>query len=87
MTSSNADEPISVLVKHFVKPGQQASFLEWNDRLLGSMKQFKGFIGQMVFPPDRDDPLLYHVIFRFASIAELHDWRLQDSSDHRPTRC
>ncbi|MBI4532554.1 MAG: antibiotic biosynthesis monooxygenase [Candidatus Melainabacteria bacterium] len=83
MTSSQVDEPITVLVKHFVKPGCQDSFLEWNDGLLKTMRQFKGFIGQTVFPPQEDEPLLYHVIFRFASIDHLQDWWKSDEYRQR----
>lgn len=68
------DDPISILVKHHVKPDHEKAFLGWNDRLREIMSGFDGFMGQMLFPHEGENPILYHVVFQFSSIAALENW-------------
>ena len=56
-----------------VAPGREADFAVWSDRLTAAASRFPGFLGAgMLRPRAVGEP--WHVVFRFASPAELGGW-------------
>ncbi len=66
-------EPVTVTVARRVAPGREADFEEWSDELTRVASRYPGFLGAgMLRPGHVGDP--WHVVFRFASADDLHEW-------------
>jgi len=66
-------EPVTVTVARRVAPGREVDFEEFSDALTHAASAFPGFLGAgMLRPGHVGEP--WHVVFRFASIADLRTW-------------
>jgi uncharacterized protein len=66
-------EPVTVTVARRVAPGREADFEEWSDELTRAASRYPGFLGAGLLRPGHvGEP--WHVVFRFASADDLHDW-------------
>jgi antibiotic biosynthesis monooxygenase (ABM) superfamily enzyme len=66
-------EPVTVTVARRVAPGREADFEEWSDELTRTASRYPGFLGAGLLRPGHvGEP--WHVVFRFASEGDLHDW-------------
>jgi uncharacterized protein len=65
--------PVTVTVARRVAPGRAADFEDWVDGVLEAARAFPGFLGGGVMRPGAvgDE---WHVVYRFASDADLHRW-------------
>lgn len=67
-------EPVTVVVRHRVKPGREAEFEAWQRGINEACLKFRGHMGfHVVRPADRKRPE-YLVIFKFDSLANLETW-------------
>jgi uncharacterized protein len=72
-------EPVTVTIARRVAPGREEDFAAWSDRLTATASTFPGFLGSgMLRPSHVGEP--WHVVFRFASAAQLRGW------EHSPQR-
>jgi uncharacterized protein len=64
---------VTVTVARRVAPGREAEFEDWSAELTRRAAPFHGFLGAGLLRPSQvGEP--WHVIFRFASAADLHAW-------------
>jgi len=83
MATDNASDSITVHVTHMVKPECKEGFLKWGQRINETARKFEGFEGGMVFPPGETQQG-HHAVFRFSSIAMLHEfWDSEEYQQHR----
>jgi uncharacterized protein len=76
------DEPVTVVVRHRVKPGHEAEFEAWQRGINAASLRFPGHLGfHVVRSPDPRRPE-FLVLFKFDSLANLERW---DTSDERST--
>jgi antibiotic biosynthesis monooxygenase (ABM) superfamily enzyme len=67
------DEPVTVTVARQVAPGREADFAAWAERLTAAAARFPGSLGAGNLRPRHvGEP--WHVVYRFASAAQLRDW-------------
>ncbi len=70
---TSAAEPVTVTVARRVSPGGEVEFEEWSAELTRLAAGFDGFLGAGLLRPSHPgDP--WHVVFRFASQADLAAW-------------
>lgn len=70
---AGAGEPVTVTVARHVAPGRAADFEAWSAELTRRAARSPGFLGAGLLRPSRvGEP--WHVVFRFASAADLHTW-------------
>jgi antibiotic biosynthesis monooxygenase (ABM) superfamily enzyme len=68
------DGPVSVVVRHRVKPGREAAFEDWQRGIIDAALKFDGHLGfHVIRPPDPKRPE-YLVLFKFDSLANLEAW-------------
>ncbi|MGE3286566.1 MAG: antibiotic biosynthesis monooxygenase [Pseudonocardia sp.] len=66
-------QPVTVTVARRVAPSREGDFEEWSERLTRAASHFPGFLGAgMLRPGHVGEP--WHVVFRFASDAQLRAW-------------
>jgi hypothetical protein len=80
MTTSSDNEPVTVVVSRRVKPGCEAAYEAWLDRLIQGAKSMRGYVGAKVQRPREGEPPVYTSVFRFDSVETL---RAFESSDLR----
>src|SRR4051812_10287424 len=68
------DGPITVVVRHRVKPGRQPEFEDWLRGITGAALQFEGHSGFNVIQPSEPRQLEYLVFFRFDTFSNLQKW-------------
>src|SRR4028119_1292414 len=80
-----ASEPVTVTVARRVAPGRAAEFEQWLDGILRAASMFPGFLGGGGLRPGRlgED---WHVVYRFASPAQLHRWEHSAERAQWPAR-
>jgi antibiotic biosynthesis monooxygenase (ABM) superfamily enzyme len=80
---SPAAEPVTVTVARRVAPGREADFASWCEAVTAAASTYPGHLGAGVLRPSRlGEP--WHLVFRFASDADLRRWDLVHSTDvHR----
>ena len=76
-----ATEPVTVTVARRVAPGRGGEFERWVDGILEAASSFPGFLGGGALRPGRlgDD---WHVVYRFASPAQLERWQSSPEREH-----
>jgi uncharacterized protein len=71
MTTSSDNEPVTVVVSRRVRPGHEAAYEAWLDRLIQGAAPMPGYVGAKVQRPRQGEPPLYTSVFRFSSVATL----------------
>lgn len=71
---------VTVTVARKVRPGREADFEEWADRLTEQASGFPGFLGAGRLRPDRGDE--FHVVYRFDSADHLRNWEDSATRSH-----
>lgn len=66
--------PATVVVSRRVRPGAEAEFERWQQKLLRAVRRAPGYVGATAHPPGPDHPDEWVVVYRFASTAELDEW-------------
>jgi len=66
-------EPVTVTIARSVAPGREGEFEDWSAALTRAASQRPGFLGAGLLQPGHvGEP--WHVVFRFASAADLSTW-------------
>jgi antibiotic biosynthesis monooxygenase (ABM) superfamily enzyme len=64
---------VTVTIARRIAPGREADFATWSDRLTAAAARFPGYLGAGNLRPSHvGEP--WHVVYRFASAAQLRDW-------------
>jgi antibiotic biosynthesis monooxygenase (ABM) superfamily enzyme len=80
---SNLDEgPVTVIVRHKVRKGQEQAFEAWMTGMAHAELKFPGHLGLNVIRPTHADNPEYVVIIRFDTYENLRKW---EESDARQT--
>src|SRR4051794_7567976 len=66
--------PVTVVVRHRVKPGKEAEFEEWVRGITAEMLRFEGQQGYHVVRPSGPAHPEFLVFFRFDTFANLEKW-------------
>src|SRR5262245_37733526 len=74
------DGPVTVVVRHRVKPGREAEFEEWLRGISQASLAFAGHLGFNVIRPADPARPEYLVLFRFDTLDNLERW---ENSDER----
>ncbi len=79
LVGGDDDEPLAtVVVSHAVLPTDEATFLEWQDRMTEAESRSPGFRGSELFPPVPGVQAEWTALYRFASAADLERWMASD---------
>jgi heme-degrading monooxygenase HmoA len=65
------DEPVTVVVSRKVKPGFEAAYEAWLDRLIAGASGMRGYLGAKVQRPRPGEAPTYTSVFRFESVETL----------------
>lgn len=71
-------EPVTVVVSRRVKPGCEAAYEAWLERLIQTAGAMRGFVGAKVQRPRPGEPPVYTSVFRFASVETLRAFETSD---------
>jgi antibiotic biosynthesis monooxygenase (ABM) superfamily enzyme len=77
-----SEGPVTVVVRHRVKPGRETAFEQWQRGINEAALKFTGHLGFHVVRPSDPKRLEYLVIFKFDTLANLERW---EQSDERRT--
>ncbi len=80
--SEPVTEPVTVVVSRRVKPGCEAAYEAWLDRLIQAAGAMRGFVGAKVQRPRPGEPPVYTSVFRFASVETLRAFETSDLRRH-----
>lgn len=72
--AETAQQAVSAVVSHRVRPGREAEFERWQKRVTAAERAFEGFMGSELFKPVpgiQDD---WVAVFRFDSRQHLDAW-------------
>lgn len=64
-------EPVTVVVSRRVKPGREADYEKWLQRLIHEAGQLPGYLGTNIHRPGPSGPREYTSVFRFDSVDTL----------------
>ena len=65
---------VSMIVSHRVRPGQEAAYEQWQDRIVEVQQSFPGYIGTEFFPPIDGIQDNWTAVIRFENAADLDAW-------------
>lgn len=74
----SAPEPVTVVVTRRVRPGHEAAYEAWLDRLVHAAAELPGYLGTSVHRPASSGPREYTSIFRFDSVEHLRAFEGSD---------
>jgi len=77
-TNTNEDEPVTVVVTRRVKPGCEAAYEAWLERLIHAAASMKGYAGAKVSRPRQGEAPVYTSIFRFEDVEDLRAFEESD---------
>ncbi|HNN93322.1 MAG TPA: antibiotic biosynthesis monooxygenase [Pseudomonadota bacterium] len=69
--SPPGNEPVTVVVTRRVRPGCEAAYEAWLDRLIQDASAMPGYVGAKIQRPQAGEAPVYTSIFRFDSTATL----------------
>jgi antibiotic biosynthesis monooxygenase (ABM) superfamily enzyme len=72
------DEPITVVVRHRVKPGKESEFEGWRRGISLAARRFEGHLGSHVLRP-ASPGLDYVFLFRFDTLDHLERWEQSET--------
>jgi uncharacterized protein len=72
------EEPVTVVVRHRVRPGMEAAFEDWQRGINQVALRFPGHQGFHVLRPTDTRRPEYLVLFKFATLADLEGWEQSD---------
>ena len=75
---AQGNEPVTVVVTRRVRPGKEAAYEAWLDRLIASASSLAGFRGAKVQRPAAGEPPVYTSIFSFESVETLRGFETSD---------
>jgi antibiotic biosynthesis monooxygenase (ABM) superfamily enzyme len=73
------DGPVTVVVRHHIKPGRMAEFEEWLRGITQAMMQCDGHLGFNVVRPASTGRPEYVVFFRFDTFENLEKWERSET--------
>ncbi len=75
---SNSSPPVTHVLTHKVKPGQEKDFEEWSKKLTANSREYSGFQNVTIIKPsDPTDPE-YVVIIHWTSYDDMKKWQESD---------
>jgi len=77
-TTRDAAQPVTVVVTRRVKPGREAAYEAWLERLIREASGLPGYLGTNVQRPAATGPREYTSVFRFDSVAHLRAFEDSD---------
>jgi antibiotic biosynthesis monooxygenase (ABM) superfamily enzyme len=89
--------PVTVVIRHQVRPGKEAEFEEWLRGITQAAGPFEGYLGFNVIRPTNPGQPEYVIFFRFDTYSNLERWeksegrqqwleRLESLTMRAPTR-
>ena len=66
-------EPVTVIIRRRVKPGCEAAYEAWLQRLQAEVRSLDGYLGVTTQRPTPQGPSDYVCAVRFASLASLRE--------------
>jgi uncharacterized protein len=78
MQNSSDNEPVTVVVSRRVKPGREADYEAWLDRLIQSAASMPGYVGAKMQRPRPGEAPLYTSVFRFSSVETLRGFETSE---------
>ncbi len=76
------DEPVTVVVSRRVKPGFEAAYEAWLDRLIAGASGMRGYLGAKVQRPRPGEAPTYTSVFRFESVETLRAFEESELRRH-----
>lgn len=76
--SPSDSEPVTVVVSRRVRPGCEAAYEAWLNRLIADAAALRGFLGAKVQRPAAGEPPVYTSVFRFDSLDNLRAFEGSD---------
>lgn len=74
----SAPEPVTVVVTRRVRPGHEAAYEAWLDKLVHAAAELPGYLGTSVHRPAPTSPREYTSVFRFDSVESLRAFEASD---------
>lgn len=71
-------DPVTVVVTRRVKPGREADYEAWLERLLRGAAALPGYLGTTVHRPSPTGPREYTSVFRFDTLEHLRAFEASD---------
>lgn len=69
-----AEEVVTAVISHVVRPGRERDFTRWQDKVLKAQERYPGFMGTELFKPVPGVQDQWVVVFRFDTRAHLDEW-------------
>lgn len=76
--SKAADQLMTVVITHHVRPEDTEAFLSWQKRLQLAQKKFQGYRGDELFRPIEGMQDAWTVLYRYDSVTSLEAWLASD---------
>jgi len=73
-----AQEAVTAVISHDVKPGRERDFVSWQDKILKAQERYPGFMGSELFAPVEGIQDRWVVVFRFDTREHLDQWLKSD---------
>jgi uncharacterized protein len=73
-----ADQLVTVVVTHHVRPEDADAFVQWQKRLQLAQRKFHGYRGDEMFRPVEGVQDEWTVLYRYDSVASLEAWLTSD---------
>lgn len=74
-------EGVSAVISHAVRPGKEAAFARWQQKIEKAQEKYPGFMGSELFKPVEGVQDNWVVVFRFDSREHLDDWLGSDERE------
>lgn len=74
MDTDNADEVVTLLIRHRVRQGQNEPYEHWLRRIVQAAQGYPGHLGVDVIRSQKAGLPLFTSVLRFAGAARLQDW-------------
>jgi antibiotic biosynthesis monooxygenase (ABM) superfamily enzyme len=68
------EEGVTAVISHDVRPGREADFERWQDKVLKAQEKYPGFMGSELFRPVEGIQDHWVVVFRYNTREHLESW-------------